>query len=180
MSSKAGLSELFAAAHGVIAAGVVLSKQGIKIEKHPLLGIAADGATILWNAQYKAATRPISASKTQEHIARPLVKFLEMALPILGDYPKVGQAALVSDHVRDILVREIAEDPRPLERFKEGGTPSKKFKIDYGHDGAKGTKREGSADEPEMKKDSSSKRAKTVSESFSYRLRVPQTPAAFA
>ena len=123
---KPGLAEIFAAVTGVISEGTKLSRKGVKIDDHPLVGAAHQGASRIWDAQYAAAR-----SRNQDNIAKPLMTFLQSSLPALDQYAALGKTAKVRDHVRDILAREASGEDRPVESFKEGGVPKKPFAAPY-------------------------------------------------
>lgn len=131
MSSKASLAEIFSAMSGIITEGANLSRQGVKIADNTLVSAASDGAMKMWDARYKACNRPLSSDGDQEHIARPLLRFLASALPVLREHETTGNVARIREHIHIILKAEISDEPRVLERFKDGGVLAKPFKADY-------------------------------------------------
>lgn len=128
---KAGVAEIFAAVRGVMTEGKCLSEQGIKINDHALVKLAADAASDLWDAKYKAAVRPLNLNEDQEHFVQPLVRLLKKSMPVLMDNITTGKVALVRAHIESILEREAAPEARAIEKFRDGGIPVSAFKAEY-------------------------------------------------
>ena len=125
---KAGLAELFAVMIGIINEGATLCRQG---QSNALVGLAGAAASRIWDAKHKILVTPLSAEGDQEHVARPLLAFLETAAPTLAAYRGTGKVGLVHAHLETVLAGEADEKARPLDRFKDGGMPSRPFKAAY-------------------------------------------------
>lgn len=125
---KAGLAEIFAVMSGIISEGAALSRQG---QSNSLVGVASRAASLNWDAKYKLAIKPLSPQGDQEHVARPLLAFLEKVAPTLERYRDTGKVGLVHAHLEAVLAGEASESARPRDQFKDGGLPARPFKAAY-------------------------------------------------